>query len=279
MRRGTQTQEPGPVTTLHRLASRTDTTILKASNILVWDIETRPARVETDVYDLRLRSPYIHHSKVVEPGAMVAWAAHWLHEPGTVHYADLHHTDMLERLWDMLDRASYTVTYNGDRFYHRKVRGYFARAGMPPHRPSKSIDLIKTVRTFNLESNSLDYACRVFGTANQKLADTTGGASNWRGVVDGDPEARRMMRRYAVGDVKATTDLYLSLLPWIQNHPHMGFAADDDKVRCPRCGSDNISDVGAYQAVIIRYRQYRCGNCRGLLRTTFHSRAGLSRAI
>lgn len=254
-----------------------DTTQLEASNVVVFDIETRPARVEVDLYDLKLRSPYIHHANVVQPGGMIAWAAHWLHEPGRVHYADLHDETMHQRLWDIIDRASYAVTYNGDRFDLRKIRGYFARQGMPPPRPPKSIDLIKTVRTFALESNSLDYACRVFGTEHQKLTDI--GAGGWRQVVEGDPTARKLMRRYATHDVRALADLYLSLLPWIHNSPHMGFSAHDTELRCPRCGSADYEDAGVWQAVVVRYRQKRCGNCRGVFRTTYHSRAGMTRAV
>lgn len=257
--------------------TRKPTDAQKASNVLVYDIETFPALVQHHLYDLKMRNPYVHHSNVIRPGGMLAWSAHWLHEPGVVHYADIHDPRMHERLWELLDSSSYRVTYNGDRFDEKKVRGYFARQGFPPPRPSKSIDLIKTVRTFGLESNSLDYACRMFGTEHQKLVDI--GAGGWQGVIDGDPHARKMMRRYATHDVRATTDLYLSLLPWIPNHPHMGFAAEDDQLRCPRCGSADITDVGAYQAVVVRYRQHRCGSCSGLLRSLTHSRAGRSRAV
>lgn len=256
-----------------------DTTGLRASNVLVWDIETRPAHVEMDVYDLKLRNPYINHRNVTQPGGMVAWGAHWLHEPGTVHYADIHDPNMHERLWELLDAASFDVTYNGIRFDHHKVRGYFARIGMPPPRPSRPIDLIRTVRTFGLESNSLEYACRMFDTEHKKLAEQTGGANNWRGVIAGDPTARSLMRRYCVGDVRATADLYLSLLPWIPAHPHVGFSAHDQELRCPRCGSDDHHDVGVWQAQVVRYRQHRCGNCMGTFRSTFHSRVARSRSI
>lgn len=255
-----------------------DTTILQASNVLVYDLETFPAHVEFDTYDLKLRNPYISHRNVTRPGGLLSWAAHWLHEPGRVHYADIHDPDMLPRLWELLDAASYRVTYNGDKFDERKARGYFAREGIQPPRPSRPIDLIKTVRTFGLESNSLEYACRVFDTWHKKLVDL-GGASHWQLVMEGDPEARKQLRRYGVGDVRAETDLYLSLLPWIVNHPHMGFGADDTELRCPRCGSADFTDVGVWQAIVVRYRQKRCGNCTGLFRTTYHSRVGMSRAI
>lgn len=252
-----------------------DRTHLDEANILTFDIETVPARVEFDTYDLRLRSPYVHHTNVVRPGQMLAWAAKWYHEPSRVMYRDLRHPDMLGDLWKLLDHASYTVTFNGDKFDLRKVRGYFARAGLPPFRKPKSIDLIKAARTFGFESASLDFTCRMFGV--RRKIDN-GGASLWRACLDGDDKAWRDMRTYNVGDVRATEDLFDALRPWIPNHPIMGYPADDN-VHCPRCTSEDVTECGAVQAVVIRYRQFRCSNCTGLFRTTIHSRAGVVRAL
>lgn len=250
-------------------------TVLRASKILTFDIETVPAKVEMETYDLKLRNPYIHHTNVVEPGKMLCWAAQWYHEPNSVRYRDLRHPDMLKDLWTLLDEAAYVVTFNGDRFDLRKVRGYFARAGLPPFRKPKSIDLIKTARTFGFESGSLDYTCRMFGV--RRKIDN-GGASLWRRCLEGDEDAWKMMRTYCVGDVRATSDLWDALRPWVDGHPIMGYAADNT-TRCPRCLSTDVADVGAHQAQVIRYRQYRCRGCTGLFRTTIHSRAGQVRAL
>jgi len=248
---------------------------LKASRVLIFDIETIPARVEFDTYDLKQRSDYIPHKHVKEPGRMLAWGAQWYHEPHSVMYRDTRHPDMLEDLWKLLDSASYAVTFNGDRFDLKKVRGYFARAGLPPFRQPKSIDLIKTARTFGFESASLDYTCRMFGV--RRKIDN-GGANNWRGCLAGDEHAWKSMRTYCVGDVRATTDLWDALRPWIPGHPIMGYPGDD-ATRCPRCLSTDVRDVGAVQAITIRYRQYRCHGCTGLFRTTPHSRVGSVRAL
>jgi hypothetical protein len=252
-----------------------DRTVLDAAKILTWDIETVPAKVELETYDLKLRNPYIHHANVVEPGKMLAWTAKWYHEPHRVMYRDLRHPDMLQDLWSLLDAASYSVTFNGDRFDLRKVRGYFARAGMPPFRQPKSIDLIKTVRTMGWESSSLDYSCRMFGV--RRKIDN-GGAGHWRKALQGDETAWRELRRYAVGDVRATEDLFDAVRPWITNHPIMGYPGDD-LTRCPRCVSPDVNECGAIQAQVIRYRQFRCNSCLGLFRTTMHSRSGVVRAL
>jgi hypothetical protein len=255
------------VTTLDRSA-------LYASNILCFDIETIPATVTT--YDLKPN--WISHKNVVTPGEMLCWSAGWYHEPGKVSFMDRQHEGydgMLIGLWNLLDKASYVVGWNSDRFDLKKVRGYFARAGLPPFRPPKSIDLVKAARTFGFESASLDYTARMFGV--RRKVDN-GGAANWQRCMAGEEEAWALMKEYNEGDVLATIDMFDALRPWIPNHPHMGFAADDEK-RCPRCGSDDLTDVGVTQAVVIRYRMHRCGNCGGLSRSTIHSRASVTRAV
>lgn len=251
-----------------------DREVLDAANILIFDIETTPATVQHEVYDLKMRNPYIHHGNVVKPGAMLCWSAQWFHEPNRVMYRDIRHPDMLTDLWRLLDHASYVVGYNSDRFDLRKVRGYFAREGLPPIRPPKSIDLIKTSRTLGFESASLDYSCRMFGV--RRKIDN-GGASLWRRCVeDDDPKAWRDMRTYNVGDVRATTELFMAMLP-IMRMPVVGYP--DDQLRCPRCGSTDVHDDGAFQAQVIRYRAYRCHGCTGVFRTTFHSRISTAHAV
>ena len=250
-----------------------DRAVLDASGILIFDIETVPATVHT--YDLRTR--FISPKSVATPGSMLSWAAQWYHEPTRVMYRDVRSAEMLPDLWQLLDHASYVVGYNSDRFDLRKVRGYFARNGLPPARPAKSIDLIKAVRTLGFESASLDYAARMFGV--RRKVDN-GAVANWQDCLMGDATAWKRLRRYNTGDVRTTTELFDAIRPWIPGHPYMGFAAKDDNgEHCPRCGSTDTRQEGVVQAVVIRYRQHRCLNCKGLYRSTLHHRAGYTRAV
>jgi len=182
---------------------------------------------------------------------------------------------MLERLWTLLDEASYVVGWNSDRFDLSKVRGYFARSGFPPFRPPKSIDLVKTARTFGFESASLGYVAQMFGVTDKI---DNGAVASWKAVMDGDMDALERMEQYNRGDVQTTTELFDAMRPWVKNHPHLGFAADDEE-RCPRCGSDDLTKVGVHQAVVIRYVMHRCNNCKGLCRSTAHSRASVTRGV
>ena len=251
-----------------------DKSVLNASNILCLDIECIPM----EAWAWSPRVSYIPWKNITKAGDMLSWAAGWYHEPGETHYMDRikwDYDEMLQGLWELLDKASYVVGWNSDRFDLKKVRGYFARAGLPPFRPPKSIDLMKTARTFAFESSSLGYTAKQFGVT-EKIDN--GAVASWQDVMAGDEEARQRLEEYNRGDVQTTLELFDAMRPWIVNHPHIGFAADDLK-RCPRCGSDDLTDVGVYQAQVIRFKMHRCGNCKGLSRSTYHSRASITRTV
>jgi len=246
-----------------------DSQTLADAGIITLDIETIPAHGEIDFYSQGKR--WIGYKNIVTPGRLASFAfQHWT-EPNTVHYRDLWDEDMYEVLWKVMDSASYLVTWNGDLFDIKKIRGYLMRTGYPPFTPPKSIDLIKPARTFGFESPSLSYVARILNLPHQKLDGETGGASNWRGLVASDPAARKRMRRYCTHDVRVTTDAFMAFLPWAKL-PVIGTPREGATV-CPRCGSTNASKAGTHLATQIRYKQYRCNSCTGIFRTTFHSRA------
>ena len=245
--------------------------VLKSARILTLDIESLPSVVH--VWQLK-QTGYIPHKNILSTGGMLGFAYKWLHENGEdatrwVDYRD-GNQHMLDTAWGLLDEASYVVTYNGDKYDLPKLQGHFARAGMGAPAKAKSIDLVKTSRSMFWESASLDFSCRQMGV--RRKVDN-GGASNWEGCLDGDTEAWRRMEEYCKGDVLATEELYLAYLPWLKNAPSMGFTAGKDgEVCCPRCGHCDVESVGVYQAVTIRYDQYRCRNCRGVFRGRQRSR-------
>lgn len=253
-----------------------DLSVLDNANILTFDIETTPARAELDIYQQGRR--WVGYKAITEPGGLLSWSAKWYGEPHRIYHMNATNPDMLEGLWHLLDQSSYVVTWNGDAFDLKKVRGYFARAGMPPPRPSKSIDLIKTARTLGFESASLAYVAKVLNLNHQKADGEV--LTDWRAVLAGDRVQAKRLRFYNNQDVRVTEDAFDTLRPWIKNHPYIGFAAaDDDGKRCPRCGSGNTEQVGSYQAVVLKYRQSRCLDCTGLFRSAFQYRVGYTHAI
>ena len=253
---------------------RLHTESLDAAGILTFDIETIPAKFEVETYQQGQR--WLGHKNIVRPGEMLSWSAKWYHEPHQVRHMNVTEPGMLEGLWELLDQASYVVGWNSDNFDLKKVRGYFLRGGLPPFRPAKSIDLIRTARSFGLESAALDYVARTLDLPHKKSDGSI--LTDWKAVVAGDKDAAKLLRFYNNQDVRVTEDAFDMLRPWIKNHPAIGYPSDDS-LRCPRCGSADVHDCGAFQAQVIRYRQYRCHSCTGLFRTTFHSRVTSARSV
>lgn len=243
---------------------------LNAVKILTVDIETIPAMGW--FYDLK--TSWIPHSHVTEPGDMLCWAAKWYHQPNESIFAGRNkgYDEMLVKLWTLLDEADYAVGWNSDKFDLQRIRGYFARNGLPPFAPPKSIDLMRTAKTFAYESASLDYTARQFGVT-RKVAN--GGAGNWIGCMAGDPVAWALMEEYNRGDVQTTEELFDAMRPWIKGHPNIhpepGF--------CPRCASADLTYVGEFQPEAYKYALYRCDNCQGLSRETARTRASILRAV
>lgn len=264
--------------------TKLDRSILDAANIWAFDIETKPMLGHAyQAYKTNLSAKW-----VLEPGDIICWSAASYADPRKVYYMDVRggYERMLQGLWEVLDRASFMVTYNGGDpqtnggFDYPRTKGYFARLGWMLPRPAKSIDLFKTVRGMGWDFKSLYWAAEMMGLERNKIDN--GGAGRWFDcIVRDDEQAWKDMRRYSVGDVRVTLDLYDALRPYIRSHPAVGFAAHDDETRCPRCGSNQVEAAGTVQATVVRYKQLRCLNpgCRGLFRSTFESRVTYNRSI
>ena len=103
--------------------------------------------------------------------------------------------------------------------------------------------------------------------------------SNRSMLLAGDEKAWRAMAKYNRQDVRLTEQLYDRLRPWIWNHPHLARLADQ-RAACNKChdGGD-LERAGTYLAQQIRYQQFRCRRCGGLVRGTRHSRAAVTHGV
>ena len=77
----------------------------------------------------------------------------------------------------------------------------------------------------------------------------------------GDEEAIEKMCEYNDGDVKLNEDVYLEMREFIQPHPNLGLFINDDKHRCPSCGSDQLKPTGSYYTTMNIYDEYKCSSC------------------
>jgi len=161
---------------------------------------------------------------------------------------------LINELWKLFDKAEIVIAHNGKAFDVKKSNARFVMNGLTPPSPYKIIDTkLVAKRYFKFDSNSLNELGKYLKVG-KKLS--TGGFELWKGCMLGDVKSWNKMCRYNKQDVVLLEDVYLKLLPWIENHP------GDDGVNCANCESDNLQKRGT--VIIkgkIRKQRYQCQDC------------------
>ena len=221
--------------------------------ILTIDIETFPH----EAYVWGLHDQNISINQIKKPGTIASFAAKWLDEKA-VMFSSVHESterQMIRKAHELLTEADAVVGWNSASFDIKWLQGQMVKHDLPPPKPFKQIDLLRTARgKFKAASNKLDYWAQFLGIGRK---EQTGGFDLWRDCMAGDDKAWRTMKRYNVQDVRLTEQVYLKLRPWIANHPNIG--TYEGEHCCPSCGSDKIQSRGYY---VTRHRQYPQAQCR-----------------
>lgn len=233
------------------------------AKIFLFDIETSPITAYTwSLWD-EVRSM----QKVVEDWSVLTWAGKWLGEP-EVHYDSNHlhgyHLDdssSLISLHEFLDEADIVVAHNGNKFDIKKVNARFVQLGLHPPSPYHKIDTLREAKkNFAFTSNRLD-ALGEFLNLGRKV--DTGGFELWSRCMAGDAEAFEEMIEYNIQDVVLLEQVYLTLRPWMNNHPNVSVIDDPQKPTCPKCGGVHLQWRGYSTTQTSKYRRFQCQDCGG----------------
>lgn len=222
--------------------------------LLTLDIETLPH--EAWVWGIHDQNVAIN--QIIKPGVIASFAAKF-HGKREVFHADIYDGEkaMLRQAHSLLAEADAVIGYNSKRFDVRWFKGQFIKIRLPPTKPFKNIDLLKTVRSeFFLPSYKLDYVAQFLGLGHKV---PTGGFELWKAFMAGCPKARAKMRKYNIGDVRLTERLYDVLLPYIRNHPNIGVF--EGRQCCPTCGGEKVQSRGNYVTREKSYPQFQCRSC------------------
>lgn len=230
-----------------------------SARIATVDCETSPSLAHV----WQLWDANVSLSQLRVPTQVISFASKWHDKKPVTFHSDHHdgHEEMVHKAHDVLDKADFVVTYNGDRFDLPHLKREFVEAGLDPPSPFKSIDLYKVVkRNFRFVSHKLQHVTEQLGLSG-KLAHT--GHQLWVDCLEGDEETRakawRLMARYNRQDVRTTEELFDRLTPWIHGL-NLGLFSDDDEV-CPRCASADLEKRGYAYTPLGAYQQLRCRNC------------------
>jgi len=239
---------------------------VKNVRILTIDVERFAGRWRS--WDNQPR--FLAANQMLQPPRIFCFAAKWLHEKKPVTFDERDgHEAMIRQAWDLMSAADVLITYNGTKADVPWLNEHFLDYGLGPAAPGKHVDLIKTNRQrFGLPYRSLDYLSgRVLGAHKDKTDHTL-----WDLCEIGDSEAYKKMLKYNCNDVVLTEQLFIELLPWLTDMPHMGLLVSDGETqRCYACGNP-ITESQRWskpaRAYVREYALYRC-TCLAWNRTTF----------
>lgn len=168
---------------------------------------------------------------------------------------------MLRDAWNAYDEADIIVGHNVAAFDTKHLNTGWRDLGLTPPSPFKTVDTLTSARrAFGDESMQL-----VALTARLGIATKTDkyDVDTARAAVAGDVKAQRKLAAYNKGDIVASEELYLKLLPWIQGHPHHALYNLDDRDVCARCGGWDLERRGYAYTPLGKFRQFKCRQCGG----------------
>jgi len=246
------------------------------AKILVLDIETAPARGAF----WGLWKQDISVKMLAAEGYILCYSAKWLGD-NNIMYDDgrlkwdkspvkADEKRLLETLIPLLDEADMVVGHNLTKFDMPKIRGRCLVHQLSLPSPYKEIDTCRAARKeFGFESNSLEFLCGVFNVEHRKSNHAEfPGYELWEQCLLGSPKAWGAMQDYNKIDIVTTEDVYMSMRPYMTQHPNVAVFTDNDGPTCPKCGSTDVDHNKTKWAYtnVGKYKRYRCNNCGGWAR-------------
>jgi DNA polymerase elongation subunit (family B) len=238
--------------------------------ILMLDIETLP--MEVLVWGLYKQR--IPHTNIIKDWSIVSWAAKWLYDAEVM--SDVltpeeaiakNDFGIMSSLWKVMEQADIICAHNGIRFDIRKINARFWFHKIPPPAPYQIIDTLKeSQKTIGLSSHRLDYISQLISKKGKLDTDF----DLWKRCMIGEQEALTYMSTYNKEDVLLLEECYLSIRPFIKNHPNLFIHGESTEKCCVYCGSTELSQTtSSYVTPAGSFQVFRCAKCGGLNRERF----------
>jgi hypothetical protein len=224
--------------------------------ILFLDLETSPNLAH--VWGLWQQNVAI--TQLEKSTEVICWGARWLGSDKVIFKSQHHHgkEKMLDELHKIMNEADVLIGWNSAAFDSKHIKREFIENGYLPTSSWKELDLMRVVKAqFKFPSNKLDYVAQKLGVG-AKVQHS--GFQLWLDCMAGNNKAWAEMKEYQIQDVNLLVDLYDILLPWIENHPHVG-ASQGESLGCRNCGSLNVTKAGKKVTTTGVYQRHQCKNC------------------
>jgi len=245
----------------------------RPARILLLDIETLPQ----EYYLWNPKQEFAQPEMQIKDWSIVCWAAKWLFEKDVMGQAvkpedavDRKDGSILKGIWDLVDEADIVVHQNGIRFDMPSLNTRWILHGYPPPSQYLNVDTLQiATRKFRFTYKRLEELGKKFGIGEKHEMHFV----DWRNCLEGSLKDRKQAIQkqldYCKNDVAPLLeDVYLNLLPWIDNHPNMNVYAQNDKSCCRNCASTDISWNGQYVTPQGLWQGWRCNSCGAIGRGT-----------
>jgi uncharacterized protein YprB with RNaseH-like and TPR domain len=238
--------------------------LIKAPSIVLLDIETSPLKgYAWQTWDTSIL-------KVIEPSKIisVAWKELGDAKVQVKALCDykkykkgiIDDEELIKEVWNVLDRADIVIAHNGNSFDIKRLNSRFIYYGLAAPSAYKAIDTLTVAKKyFKFDSNALNNLGVYLGLG-QKVEN--GGFGLWiRCLEQGDPEAWKLMKEYNAQDVTLLEKVYLTLRPYITNHPNTNALVDKPGMNCPTCQSEKVTKRGFSITRTGRRQRFQCNDC------------------
>ena len=228
------------------------------SRILLFDIENTPIIT----YAWGIHDEPSHSTKFVKKDWMImCWAAKWLGEKEIIT-ADMwgkkDDSQLLKKLWKLLDKADVVIAHNGKKFDIRKANARFVQNKMSPPSPYKIIDTLTEARKyFMFTSNRLGDLGKYLEVGSKM---ETGGFDLWIECMDNNKKSQAKMLKYCAGDVLLLEKVYLKIRPYMKTHPNLSIYIKD-RPACVRCGGLRVKKRGIEASPLGTRQEWFCNDC------------------
>lgn len=229
------------------------------ANLIFFDLETSP--IETRTWSLWPKS--ISHDSIMQDWTIICAAWKRLGQK-TVHSVQVDKPykdkELVKQLRDELAEADCLIGHNLDKFDIRKLNTRLIFHGLKPMPLIPTVDTLKLVRKIAaFSSNRLDYLSKMLTGEGKIHVDY----QLWLKVMAGDKAALKLMVDYCKVDVLKLEELYLKLLPYSKQHPHVGAMEGKDRHEsCPGCGSERTHRNGIrVTASGLKRQEQQCQDC------------------
>jgi hypothetical protein len=224
--------------------------------ILFLDLETSPNLAH--VWGLWQQNVAI--TQLEKSTEVICWGARWLGSDKVIFKSQHHHgkEKMLDELHKVMNEADVLIGWNSAAFDSKHIKREFIENGYLPTSAWRELDLMRVVKSqFKFPSNKLDYVAQKLGVG-AKVQHS--GFQLWLDCMAGNAKAWAEMKEYQIQDVNLLVDLYEILLPWIDNHPHVG-ASQGNSEACRNCGSMNLTRSGKKILAGATSQRWQCKDC------------------